>query len=516
MPETGQHLAADAKARDTLRRLGQALPVRPGPLLELLSIDGHDPKQVTQVIERDPAMSARVLGVVNSAGNRRLNEITAVSRAVLQLGAGPVRTLGLAMGVQMLAEKTALPDEAVRHFWDASLRKAEAAHLAALVIDPDRKSSAYTAGLIADLGLPLLMALDPSFYVDRLPLRPNTQDWCAAEKEHFGFDHARAGAHVLRQWEVAEETCRRVEAHHRLPTEESDAGLTLALFIAGLLPHDGGEIDPSDLDRLMAVHGKVLRHAYASPDAFLGHVYVEAQRRMGRDADHDGDAELAARPFLDAIAANTVHLVAQLGRLKHEQDQNQSDLKELRYEALTDPLTKTLNRRGFFKLAEQRLRETPDGVGACCMVLDLDAFKQVNDRHGHHSGDLMLRGLAKLIRRAVARHDIIGRMGGDEFALLITDVDERAARVAAARLRDFCLDHRIRVSAEQTIPVRFSLGAVYDDSVGGAVSLERVIAAADALMYERKRSGQPGVLFSLLDQTDADASKPEAGGPAGE
>ncbi|MEM1356524.1 MAG: HDOD domain-containing protein, partial [Planctomycetota bacterium] len=73
--------APDTKSSSTLQRLGDQLPVRPGPLLDLLACSGEEANEVTQIIERDPAMSARVLGVVNSAGNRRLNEITKVSRA---------------------------------------------------------------------------------------------------------------------------------------------------------------------------------------------------------------------------------------------------------------------------------------------------------------------------------------------------------------------------------------------------------------------------------------------------
>ncbi|MEM9883253.1 MAG: diguanylate cyclase [Planctomycetota bacterium] len=499
--------ALEARAKKTLAALGDRLPVRPGPLLDLLASAGEDPAEVTAIIERDPAMSARVLGVVNSAGNRRLNEITSVDRAILQLGPGQVRALGLAMGLQVLAEQMDLPPEMIRAFWNASLRKAEAAHLAAQAIDPKRTDSAYSAGLIADVGLPLLMGLDPDFYRDKLPLRPADRVWIEAERLHFGIDHAQAGAHVLGSWKVSAETCRRVRTHHTLPSHEADAGLTLALFVAGLLPHDDNEIDPPDLDRLVAVHGKVLAHAYASPDAFLGHVYVESQRRLNHDAAKDDGQGLELQPFLDAIAANTLHLVSQVTTLRHKQDQHKEDLSTLRFEAFTDTLTKVLNRRGFFGLAEQRLAKHPDGLGCCCMLLDLNKFKEVNDTYGHDAGDLMLRGLAKLLRRSVSRSDIIGRLGGDEFVVLLTGVDEHQARVAAARVRDTALHKKIRITAEHTIELSFSLGAVHHDRVGeNHVQLDQMLAAADELMYQRKRAGLPGLIFARLDENQNDGS----------
>lgn len=496
----------DPKASATLSRLGDQLPVRPGPLLDLLACTGEEASEVTQIIERDPAMSARVLGVVNSAGNRRLNEITNVSRAILQLGPMQVRTLGLAMGLQMLAEQMQLSPEMIGGFWNASLRKAEAAHLAAQVIDPDRKESAYSAGLIADLGLPLLMGLDPDFYENHIPLRSAEQSWSDAERAHFGIDHAQAGAHVLKDWKVSAETCRRVRNHHQLPSDDDDAGLVLALFVAGLLPHDDGEIDPTDLDRLMSVHAKTLSHAYVTPDAFLGHVYVESQRRMNRDVEKDSAEGIELQPFLDAISSNTIHLVSQLCSIKHAQSKDKEDLSTLRFEAFTDPLTKVLNRRGFFSLAEQRFAKAPEGLSACCMMMDLNDFKPINDQYGHDAGDLMLRGIAKLLRRSVSRSDIIGRLGGDEFAVLITDIDEHGARVAASRLRDTCLGKRVRVSPDETCEISFSLGAIYHDCVGTDVQLDQLMAGADELMYQRKRSGQAGMIFAPFGQGNGDST----------
>ncbi|MEO0515219.1 MAG: HDOD domain-containing protein [Planctomycetota bacterium] len=496
----------EQNAKATLSRLGNQLPVRPGPLLDLLACKGDEAREVTQIIERDPAMTARVLGVVNSAGNRRLNEITELSRAVLQLGPSQVRTLGLAMGLQMLAEQMQLGPEMIRGFWNASLRKAEAAHLAAQVIDPDRQASAYSAGLIADIGLPLLMGLDPDFYENHMPLRGANQSWSDAERAHFGLDHAQAGAHVLNEWKVSAETCRRVRNHHQLPSDDNDAGLVLALFVAGLLPHDDGEIDPVDLDRLMAVHGKTLSHAYATPDAFLGHVYVESQRRLNRDIEKDSTEGLELQPFLDAISSNTIELVSQLCSIKNSQSKQKEDLSNLRFEAFTDPLTKVLNRRGFFGLAEQRFAKAPQGLSACCMMLDMNGFKPINDQFGHDAGDLMLRGIAKLLRRSVSRSDIIGRLGGDEFAVLITDIDEHAARVAASRLRDTCLGKKVRVTPDQTCEISFSLGAIYHDCVGLDVQLDQLLAGADELMYQRKRGGQPGMIFAPFGQGNGDST----------
>jgi diguanylate cyclase (GGDEF)-like protein len=400
-----------------------------------------------------------------------------------------------------------LPPEQTRLFWDASLRKAEAAELAALAIEPGRKRSAYSLGLISDVGLPLLMAMDPDFYADRLPFRPMDRTWTQAEASHFGVDHAEAGAYLLERWDVDEVTCRRVRTHHQLPENEDDAGLTLALFVAGLLPHDDGEIDPADLDRLIAVHGRVLQHAYATPDAYLGHVYLQAQQRVGREPKHAENQQLEIQPFLAAMASNTLNLIGEMHQLQHNHAKKKEHLNNLRFEAFTDPLTKVLNRRGFFSLAEQRLAkltaQAGPGVSGCCLMLDLNEFKPVNDRYGHDVGDLMLRGLAKLLRRAIDRHQLIGRLGGDEFAIFLTDLSESAARAAADRIVDTCQGKMIRVNPKLTLPLSFSLGAVFCDRLGDTGGLDPLLTAADGLMYRHKRTKQTGIIFERFDPAAA-------------
>ena len=494
-PDAVDH-GSDARAKRTLARLGQTLPVRPGPLLDLLADDGSDPRAVVQIIERDPAMAGRVLGVVNSAGHRRLNEITTVHRAVLQLGAGPVRSLGLAMGLQQLAEGLPLDPDRLKAFWNTSLLKAEAADLAAAAIDPACQRRAYSVGLVADLGLPMLMALDPEFYEAVLPYRAVDESWCEAEARHFGIDHARAGAHLLQGWDAPEEIHQAVASHHRFDAEAPEAAVHLAVAIAGLLPHDHSEISPADLDRLMAVHARWLCPTYATPDDFLGRVHAQTQRRLGRDPGRDDGAGLSLRPFLDAVAANSIQLVAQVHQLKTSRRQQQEDLSNLRFEAFTDGLTKLLNRRGFFSLVEQRLEKHPAGVGVCCMMLDLNDFKPVNDRHGHDAGDLVLRGIAKLLRRSLNRTDLIGRLGGDEFVVFLADVSEAQARAAARRICDTALGKAVRIGPGREVPLSFSLGAVHHPAVGPPVPVDALLAAADERMYQRKRTGKPGLLFA--------------------
>ena len=485
-------------ASDTLARLGASLPLRPGPLQDLLAASPNDRAAVTALAETDPVLTGRLLGVVNAAegGDGRPQS---AGDAVADLGSRQARALGLGLGVHTLVLDPSVGDGWLSGWWDVSLDRAHAAQLAHTAIDPRCGRVAYALGLVCDVALPLLERMDPGFYRERMPTRPDTQTWCAAERARFGVDHAQAGAHLLSLWDVPVSICRLVRAHHAAPADGDDLPLRTALFLAGLMPHDAHDHPRGDhAAALAALHARLLAGHYATPASFLESARFAASRRRRRDRVRDDGRGLDRGALLAAAAADCIDLVTRTHRLETARNRQAEDLSTLRFEAYTDPLTKTLNRRGFFDLARQRLEKHCGDLSACCMLLDLNQFKPVNDTHGHDVGDLVLRGLAKLLRRSVSRTDLIGRLGGDEFVVLITDLSEAGARSAAERLYETCHNAQLRVSDELTLHLRLSLGAVFEPRLGEAVRLDQMLAAADDLMYRQKRTGQPGLRFGRV------------------
>jgi diguanylate cyclase (GGDEF)-like protein len=100
-----------------------------------------------------------------------------------------------------------------------------------------------------------------------------------------------------------------------------------------------------------------------------------------------------------------------------------------------DPLTETLNRRGFARELKRSLAYVKRyGVSAALVYLDLDEFKPVNGRHGHAAGDAVLKAIASALLRHVRASDVVARIGGDEFVVLLWNVDYAAAASKAAAL----------------------------------------------------------------------------------
>jgi len=154
---------------------------------------------------------------------------------------------------------------------------------------------------------------------------------------------------------------------------------------------------------------------------------------------------------------------------------------ELENAARTDSLTGLSNRRDFEERAAvefARVRRT--GGSFALVVADLDRFKELNDRRGHLAGDVALRAIAALLRRELRTVDVVARLGGDEFAMLLPDVGEAEARLAAERL--------IRSVASSPVDVGMSLGVSVHGDDGN--TLDELISAADQRLYDMKRASR--------------------------
>lgn len=162
--------------------------------------------------------------------------------------------------------------------------------------------------------------------------------------------------------------------------------------------------------------------------------------------------------------------------------------------ARADGLTGLDNRRGFTALGHNLLglaqrQQAPISA----IFIDLDRFKEVNDRLGHDAGDTLLQTVATTLRQHLRSSDIAGRLGGDEFALILPGTDGEAASAYAEELRQRLLD----AMRKKGWPVTFSIG-VASFAVAPA-DFERLLQAADVLMYEVKNDGRNRVLARNCD-----------------
>jgi diguanylate cyclase (GGDEF)-like protein len=154
---------------------------------------------------------------------------------------------------------------------------------------------------------------------------------------------------------------------------------------------------------------------------------------------------------------------------------------------MTDELTGLLNRRGFVDAFRRELAAARrSGKGGVLVIVDLDGFKAVNDIHGHLCGDHYLRHVARALTDNVRAHDVVARFGGDEFAVLLTNVEasQGAQRAKALSRRFNALTCRWQMLE---LPLRASFGV---EAFGADDREEDVIRRADAAMYKAKKANR--------------------------
>ncbi|MEC3982505.1 GGDEF domain-containing protein [Amycolatopsis sp. H20-H5] len=177
-------------------------------------------------------------------------------------------------------------------------------------------------------------------------------------------------------------------------------------------------------------------------------------------------------------------------------------VKQLEIAATTDEKTGLFNTTGWHTLATrelsraQRLPQATFGV----LMVDLDHFKRINDRHGHLGGDTVLKAVATTLRDAVRDYDSVGRFGGEEFVVLLPDIREIDVLTVAERIREAIAGLTVRItdgeSAKLIDGLSASIGvATYPDA---GAALDRLLQAADKALYSAKSSGRNKVV-SIMD-----------------
>ena len=197
----------------------------------------------------------------------------------------------------------------------------------------------------------------------------------------------------------------------------------------------------------------------------------------------------ASKPQRPPSRSTSMQLAAEVERLVAELDRSRARIADLEAKVDIDPITNLLNRRGFERELKRSLAYVKRyGASAALIFLDLDGFKPVNDRQGHAAGDAVLKAVAAAIVAAVRASDIVARIGGDEFAVLLWNVNGVSAAAKGAALERAVYATPVQWGAS-TLVVCASAGVAL---AGALDSPGELLARADAAMYARKRARKAG------------------------
>lgn len=198
-------------------------------------------------------------------------------------------------------------------------------------------------------------------------------------------------------------------------------------------------------------------------------------------------AALVLRTVAEIVQVNErlQHRLQQAEQKLHEQSQQ---IQNHMAEARTDPLTGLPNRRAFDDELVRRLAEWKrKGALFCLLLVDLDHFKELNDRHGHPAGDQVLRQLAEVLLTTLREMDLAARIGGEEFAVLLPSTNLSDAMRVSQRLRAAVADAPLEIAPGQTIKLTISIGLT---AVRPGDHPLLLLRRADQALYAAKQAGR--------------------------
>ena len=185
-----------------------------------------------------------------------------------------------------------------------------------------------------------------------------------------------------------------------------------------------------------------------------------------------------------------VILVTSVGFLLLHKERSEEAAQKL---ALTDPLTGAFNRRTFLELAEKEIARTRRARGSLSIVMiDLDNFKQVNDRNGHLAGDEVLKGVVIVVQTCLRKEDLLVRYGGEEFCILLPGVAIDRTALLAERIRE-AVEQASFSFNDKTLQVTISIG-LSALSPDGSEGIDKLVNRADEALYTAKKAGRNRVV----------------------
>lgn len=494
----------------------ESLPSIPAVAMEVLRVT-DDPESSLEdlacAIEIDPALSLKLVKLANSPLIGSRNEITTLRHAATVLGMKTCKMMSLGFSlVGAMPRSQQTNGFSYDGYWRRSIIAAVAARACAKRSRGADADEAFLCGLIGFIGRLIVSTRMPEKYGDVLRASPG---WPSAviEQGVLGFDSAMIAGAICTAWRfpprlgAALDTARRASNGEGwadlLESTDPDVALARAVLVGQLAQEVLGDAETgAALVELQAVAAAAMGASREDVDLFL--IDIEAcvesmsslfEVRTGA-VPHAELVDQARSKVLQTGLEAMLELNTSQRKLEELLDEN-SDLEQ---RARTDALTGLPNRAAFDEYLERqvhwRLRHG-EALSLGVIMIDVDHFKNVNDMHGHQSGDMVLVEVAKKLGTGLRRGDLSARYGGEEFVVLLPSVNEEGIAIVAERLRQEVAALEFNVGGT-LLKVTASFGAALCDRVSDGADGAALTRIADEALYTAKRTGRNRCVITIV------------------
>ncbi|MDB5300244.1 MAG: hypothetical protein JWO87_1907 [Phycisphaerales bacterium] len=504
-----------------LQRIGQCttLPSLPAIAIQVLELTQRadvDIAEIARIISKDPALSTKILRTVNSSFYGRSQNVSTVSHALVILGLQSVKTLVLGFSlVSNLMKKGKGDEKGFNHldYWRRSIYSATAARILAARFNIVQQEEAFLAALLKDIGMLVLDQVLGAQYGEISAKAPTHAELSAVERAALGADHAQVAGYLTTQWKLPPVLTVPITFHHA-PAGASDPALKKlaeVVYLSGWCADVFVEPQPA---QAIAQVREFCASEYNMTDTDCDALLEEIGQRT-REAASLFEITISAATNYEAILkkANEALVEITLQSQQHASalQQQASTLVEqnqqLQKQATTDALTGLANRAHFDQfLAEHFKAAATAGKPLSLLLLDVDRFKLVNDRHGHPTGDKLLKALAQVMAAAARAQDLCARYGGEEICLVLPSTGRAAAAGIAENIRKAVAAKPIQCG-QLAVSITASVGVSTFEPGSTLKSPAHLIKAADLAVYNAKHSGRNCVRVFTLGSAEA---KPNA------
>ena len=486
-------------------------------LMEEVKKENFSFGDIAKIIQFDPALTAKVLKIINSSYYSFPQKITSIERALSLLGLHTVKNIALSFTLIDGLKLGAQSSFNIGYFWKRALVAAIGSEFFAAHLKI-RDTDIFISALLHNLGILIFNCFLHDEYSRLIEEKVRTLvPMDVLEKRTFGFNHQELCSELLRKWGLPENVCLAILYHHGYrEAPEYVRGSARVVYLSNALSSLFSDTETPEKLRHFA---DIIKEDLGISDEELEALVDQGMDRISEmcsslDIPFDNIKPLSellqeANLSLSELNLSYEMLLAEYRKEKMQAEKLAQELREtndklvsvnreLRALSSRDYLTGLYNRRYLFDFLEKEwARSERYGICFSLLLFDIDFFKKINDCHGHQGGDQVLQALSKLASQTIRESDLIARYGGEEFVVAMPQTDRASALSLAERLRQTVAAMELRI-LENVVKCTISIGVATYVPGDRKMGVEEFVDTADHALYEAKSAGRNRVACASL------------------